>query len=158
MAENKRILNLHEQKFVELDVFQANTNASLKNLETQVRQLAQTLQNQSRDSFPSDTKKNPKDCMAITLRSGKELQVKKEDEKRQTEEEAEKEDQNHTTSEEGQERTEKVYESQKLKGQAEMQTKKTFQKEKEEVRVYHPPIPFPQRLKQTKLDDPFSEF
>ena len=51
MVENKRILNLHEQKFVELDifqantnVFQANTNASLKNLETQMGQLAQTLQ------------------------------------------------------------------------------------------------------------------
>ena len=46
MAENKRILNLHEQKFAELVVFQANTivfqantNAS-KNLETQVGQLA----------------------------------------------------------------------------------------------------------------------
>ena len=81
MAENKRILNQHEQKFVELDVFQANTivfqantNGSLKNLETQMGQLAQTLQNQSRNSFPSDTKKNPKDCMSITLRSGKELQ------------------------------------------------------------------------------------
>ena len=36
MAENKRILNLHEQKFVEIDVFQANTKASLKNLETQM--------------------------------------------------------------------------------------------------------------------------
>ena len=52
MAEDKRILNLHEQKFAELDVFQANTNvfqgninASLKNLETQMGQLAQTLQN-----------------------------------------------------------------------------------------------------------------
>ena len=30
MAENKRILNLHEQKFAELDVFQENTNACLK--------------------------------------------------------------------------------------------------------------------------------
>ena len=30
MAENKRILNLYEQKFAEIDVFQANTNASLK--------------------------------------------------------------------------------------------------------------------------------
>ena len=77
IAENKRILNLHEQKFVELDVFQANTNffqvninASLKNLETQMGQLTQTLQNQSRDSFPGDTKKTPKDCMAITLSSG----------------------------------------------------------------------------------------
>ena len=41
MVENKRILNLHEQKFAEIAVFQANTNvfqenknASLKNLET----------------------------------------------------------------------------------------------------------------------------
>ena len=43
MGENKRLLNIHEQKFVELatiqaniNVFQANINASLKNLETQV--------------------------------------------------------------------------------------------------------------------------
>ena len=34
MADNKRMLNLHEQKFAELDVFQENLNASLKNLET----------------------------------------------------------------------------------------------------------------------------
>ena len=75
--------------FSELDVFQANTNvfqvntnASLKNLETQMGQLAQTFQNKSRYSFPSDTKKNPKDCMAITLRGGRELQFRKEDEKR----------------------------------------------------------------------------
>ena len=41
MGENKRLLNIHEQKFAELVafkatiiVFQANTNGSLKNLET----------------------------------------------------------------------------------------------------------------------------
>ena len=84
MSENKRILNLHEKKFSELalfqantTVFQANTNASLKNLETQVGQMALAMQNQSRDSFPSDTKKNPKDCMAITMRSGRELKGSK---------------------------------------------------------------------------------
>ena len=27
-----------------------------------------------KDAFPSDTKKNPKDCMAVQLRSGKELE------------------------------------------------------------------------------------
>ena len=57
--------------------FQANTNTSLKNLETQVGQLALTMQNQCSDFFPSDTKKNPKDCMAITLRSGRELKKKR---------------------------------------------------------------------------------
>ena len=41
MGENKRLLNIHEKNFTELaafqantTVFQANTNASLKNLET----------------------------------------------------------------------------------------------------------------------------
>ena len=29
-----------------------------------------------KDVFPSDTKKNPKDCMEVTLRSGKELEEK----------------------------------------------------------------------------------
>ena len=52
MGENKRLLNIHEPKFDELaafqantTVFQANTNASLKNLETQIGQLALAMQN-----------------------------------------------------------------------------------------------------------------
>ena len=67
MGENKRLLNIHDQKFVYIAVFQANkivfqvnTDASLKNLETQVGQLAQTLQIQSKEAFPSDTKKIPR--------------------------------------------------------------------------------------------------
>ena len=52
-------------------MFQDNTNASLKTLETQVGQLALVIQNQFKDAFRSDTKKNPKDCMVVTLRSGK---------------------------------------------------------------------------------------
>ena len=67
-------------------MFQANTNASLKNLETQVGQLALTMQNQSKDSFPIDTRKNPKDCMVVTLRSGRELEEKRV-ERKNTEEE-----------------------------------------------------------------------
>ena len=84
MGENKKLLNFHEQKFTELEasntnsqIFQTTTNASLKNLETQIGKLALTLQNQIKDSFPSDTKKNPKDCMAVQLRSGKELEKEK---------------------------------------------------------------------------------
>ena len=55
MGENKRLLNIHEQKFAELVAFQANTtvfqaniNASFKNRETQVGQLALTMQNKSK--------------------------------------------------------------------------------------------------------------
>ena len=43
MGDNKRLLNLHEQKLSELEafksnikIFQTNTSASLKNLETRV--------------------------------------------------------------------------------------------------------------------------
>ena len=93
IGENKRLLNIHEQKFAKLaafqaniTVFQANTNASLKNLEIQVGQLALTMYNQSKDSFPSDTRKDPKDYMVVTLRNGKELEEKRV-EKKDTEEE-----------------------------------------------------------------------
>ena len=80
MGDNKKLINLHEQKFTELEnfksnihMFQENMGASLKNLETQVGQLALNMQNQNKGAFPNDTQKNPKDCMAIQLRSGKEV-------------------------------------------------------------------------------------
>ena len=66
-------------------MFQANSNASLKNLVTQVGQLVLTIQNQSKDSFPSDTRKDPRDYMAVTLRSGRELEERRV-EKQDTEE------------------------------------------------------------------------
>ena len=78
MGENKRLLNIQEQNFAELAAFQGNTtlfqanmNASLKNLETQVGHLALPMKNQSNDAFPNDTRKNPNDCMVVTLRSGR---------------------------------------------------------------------------------------
>ena len=80
MGDNKRLLHLHEQKLSNLEVlksdtqiFQTNTSASLKNLETQVGQLALNMQTRNKGAFPSDTQKNPKDCMAVQLRSGKEV-------------------------------------------------------------------------------------
>ena len=94
MGDNKKLLNLHEQRFAELEasntnsqIFQKTTNASLKNLETQIGQLALNLQNQMKDAFPSDTKKNPKDCMAVQLRTGKDLEEKTERDESNKEEE-----------------------------------------------------------------------
>ena len=85
MGDNKRLLHLHEHKLSDLEVFkygtkifQKNTSASLKNLETQVGQLALNMQTQNKGEFPSDTQKNPKDCMAIQLRSGEQQQKRRE--------------------------------------------------------------------------------
>ena len=63
-------------------MFQANTNASLKNLETQVGQQALAMKNQSKDAFLSDIRKNLKDCMVVTLRSRREIESRKEKEKK----------------------------------------------------------------------------
>ena len=80
IGDNKRLLNLYEHKLVEMEafksntqIFQTNTSASLKNLETQVGQMSLTLQKVTKNAFPSDTQKNPKDCMAVQLRSGREM-------------------------------------------------------------------------------------
>ena len=50
MKENKRVLDTHEKKFVDLEtfqentaVFQTNTNATMRNLETQIGQLYLSL-------------------------------------------------------------------------------------------------------------------
>ena len=84
ISENKRILNLHEKKFSDFEnfqantiVFQTNTNAIMRNLETQVGQLALSLQGQSRNAFPSSTEINPKDLTSNTLRGNDELQGSK---------------------------------------------------------------------------------
>ena len=67
-------------------MFIANTDDSLKHPEMQIGQLAQTMNNQSKDSFPSDARKNPRDFMAVALRSGRELEERR-NEKKDNEEE-----------------------------------------------------------------------
>ena len=78
MGDNKRLLQFHKQKLSDLEafksdtqMFQKNASASLKNLETQVGQLALNMPNQSKGTFPSDTQKNLKDCMEIQLEVGR---------------------------------------------------------------------------------------
>ena len=123
-------------------VFQKNTSASLKNLETQVGQLALNMPNQSKGTFPSDTQKNPKDCMAIQLRNGKEVgNSRKKERKEKTEAEQEE------TGKEG----EKSIQTEQPEGSNE-------QKQKEGVPSYTPIVPFPQRLQKAKREEQFSRF
>ena len=132
-------MNLHEQKFGELEatatnfqIFQNTTNASLKNLETQVGQLALTLQSQKKDAFLSDTKKNPKDCMAVQLRSGKELEKMKEKNDSSKEEESlEKE---------------------------EALEKKKEGVDRKDIQGSRPAVPFPQILQKSKMEEQFARF
>ena len=143
MGDNKRLIQFHEQKLSDLEafksdtqMFQKNASASLKNLETQVGQLALNMPNQNKGTFPSDTQKNPKDCMAIQLRSGKDLSSNKE-----TEAEKEKTE----------EKEEKNSQLEQLKGNND-------QKKNEGVPAYTHAVPFPQRLHKSRREEQFSKF
>ena len=149
MGDNKRLLQFHEQKLSDLEafksdtqMFQKNASASLKNLETQVGQLALNMPNQNKGTFPSDTQKNPKDCMAIQLRSRKDLSSNKKTEgKEETEAEKEKTE----------EKEEKNTQLDQLKGSND-------QKKKEGVPAYTSAVPFPQRLQKSRREEQFSKF
>ena len=139
IGDNKKLLNLHEQKFAELgatatnfQIFLNTTIATLKNLETQVGQLAVTLQSQRKDAFPSDTKKNPKDCMAVQLRSGKELETMKE--------------KNDSSKEK-----ESLEKEEKLEKEKERVDRK-------DIQGFRPTVPFPQRLQKSKIEEQFARF
>ena len=47
MEGNKKMINLHEQKFPDLDAFQVNTSARLKNVEAQIGHLVQAFEENS---------------------------------------------------------------------------------------------------------------
>ena len=113
-------------------MFLANTNASLKNLETQEGKLALAVQNQSNDVFPSDSKKNPKDCMVVNLRSGREIESGKEEEKKKTKN-VEKEETGKDTKFSSSDLTE---ETEKEEEQTKQQVEKRGLKKKEETKAY----------------------
>ena len=121
-------------------IFQTTTNASLKNLETQIGQLALTLQNQIKDAFPNDTKKNLKDCMVVQLRSGKELEKEK----------SEKDESN-----KGEGILENA-ESPEIERKKEQQQEEERSKKKTQNSM--PAVPFPQRLQKSRIEEQFAKF
>ena len=67
MDENKKMSSLHEQKFLDLDTFQVNTSAKLKKIEGQIGHLVQAFKDQFSRTSPSNTLKNPIECMDAHL-------------------------------------------------------------------------------------------
>lgn len=119
-----------------------------KLMESQMTQLAQQISHLSKPSgqLPGQTEPNPKGHInAISLRSGKELQ---EPTRRVTEHD--------NTAKEVIELSEEVQEKTGLEDEAK-------KPEKEEptvipIKPYKPPVPFPQRLAQAKLEKKYGKF
>ena len=104
------------------------------------------MQNQSKDAFPSDTRKNPKDYMVVTLRSGRELEERR-NEKKENEEEKHAE----VGEELKQHSLEVAEEDRTTKMQQEQQFKKGNLRKNEEVKAYSPQVPFLQRMRRQSL-------
>ena len=96
------------------------------------------MQNRSKDSFLSDTRKNPRDCMAVTLISGGELEERR-NEKKDTEEEKYADIGEHF-KQHSPKTTEK---EEATKMQQDQKVEKENKGKREEVKAYEPQVPFP---------------
>ena len=75
ITSNERKWNDHKAFTKEQKVINKNMEASLRNLEIQVGQLAHQLSGRTYGNLPSNTERNPREEVnAITLRNGKELE------------------------------------------------------------------------------------
>ena len=65
----KKMINLHEQKFPDLDAFKVNTSAKLKNVEAEIGHLVQAFKEKFSRTSPSNTLPNPNECIDTPLSS-----------------------------------------------------------------------------------------
>ncbi|KAG9449976.1 hypothetical protein H6P81_009941 [Aristolochia fimbriata] len=123
-----------------------NQEASIRNLEIQMGQLANAISGRNHGTLPSNSETNPREQIkAITLRSGKVLE---EQQHTQVEEDTTNQQQDTEREEQSQER--EVSKQQKLKGKA----SKSLSNDVINVDT----LPYPGRAKKHKLEDKFSKF
>lgn len=122
-----------------------NQGAAIKNLETQVGQIALAINGRAPGTLPSNTEVNPREqCQAITTRSG--IQLPETTVKRPS---ANKD----TLSSSEKEKAEQTKETSPREGSDTSQNKAPAP-----VNPYDPPIPFPQRLKKYQWEQQYKKF
>ena len=77
MEGNKKMINLHEQKFPDLDAFQVNTSTRLKNVEAQIGHFLQAFKEKFSRTSPSNTLPNPNECIDTPLSSVQKFHILK---------------------------------------------------------------------------------
>ena len=92
--------------------------------------------------------------MVVTLRSGREVENRKEEEKKKTE----KVEGDKTGKENKLSSLDLTEETEKAEVQTEQQVEREELKKKEDKHVYMPVVPFPQRLQKVKMEEQFSRF
>ncbi|MCH83535.1 hypothetical protein A2U01_0004360, partial [Trifolium medium] len=158
----------HQQQFQqETQVYQRGNDAVLRNLETQIGQIARQVANNNNQggSFAANTEPNPKEqCKSITTRSGKEIgkgigdnlrteevvveaREKQREEVEGSEDEAEEKNNEGDLVENENEKNEKNNEKEELEGEVSSERKTKNQKAKDEKNIQKSPpvqhLPYP---------------
>ncbi|XP_057249960.1 uncharacterized protein LOC104891359 [Beta vulgaris subsp. vulgaris] len=132
----EKLANTTSERIEKLETKVDQIAISNRNVELQLGQLANAINSRSQGALPSKTEVNPKQhCNAVTLINGKELSTIK------------------STIKENESASESEKEKEKYEAEKEPESTPP-----PPLRPYVPPIPFPQRLKQTKLDSEFQKF
>ena len=76
MDGNKKMISFHEHKFLDLDAFQVNTSARLKNVEAQIGHLVQAFNEKFSRTSPSKTLPNPNECMDTPFSSVQKFHIR----------------------------------------------------------------------------------
>ncbi|KAG9450144.1 hypothetical protein H6P81_010109 [Aristolochia fimbriata] len=120
--------------------------ASIRNLEIQVGQLANAISGRYKGTLPSNYETNPKEQIkAITLRSGTVLE-----EKKQPQVEEDKPDQQQAKERKEQDKGKEVSEQHKQKGKSSQNLSNAG--------INVDTLPYPERAKNDKLEEKFSKF
>nr|XP_025616912.1 uncharacterized protein LOC112709230 [Arachis hypogaea] len=141
-----------------------NHEALMKNLERQIGQLSkQAVIERPTSSLLSDTILNLKEeCKAIQLRSGKTLVKDKETNKKRMGNDkrpAEKDEANNKEEDkQDQEKLKEKDEQPQASRKGKQVMEESSQEQRKEVKIYTPPLPYPQRLQKELNDQQFPKF
>ncbi|CAM8925383.1 unnamed protein product [Rhodiola kirilowii] len=143
----KLFANQNEMRQELNEVKQSNQRLEIHNkmLETQIAQQAEASTRAPGKLPARPDQVNREHCNAVTLRNGKELEVELPKKKR-------------VTFDLGGQAIAEIEELDEEVPNPQVEKESEVEKEKDEPRIYTPPIPFPQRLKKKSNDKQFSKF
>ncbi|XP_048227256.1 uncharacterized protein LOC125369286 [Ricinus communis] len=130
-----------DTRFQQIDSALRNQQASIQNLETQIGQISKMLSERPSGSLPNTTESNPREhCKAITLRSGKKL----------------------TGSSPLADKGNIIMQDEPTKEGPDLEVvdnkRRKEDRQKSPVWEHQPPVPYPMRLRQDKVDKHYSKF
>ncbi|KAG9450305.1 hypothetical protein H6P81_010270 [Aristolochia fimbriata] len=145
-ARTEARFQTHEANFQTQETSLKNQDASIRNFKIQVGQLPNVISGRNQGTLPSNSETNPKEQIkAITLRSGKVLE-----EKKQPQVEEDKPNQQQDKEREEQDEGKEVSQQHIQKGKS--------SKSLSNAEINVDTLPYPERAKKDKLEDKFLKF